>query len=66
MECMTKKMNLKITDTFLTLAIKYTVDYPDTLLLLDALKDAEIIPQDWPKSYEGLLRLLNPLELLKS
>lgn len=64
LKSMAERMGMKITDTFFMLALNYAVNYPDTLLLLDSLKDAKIIPEDWPRSYEGLLRLLNPLELL--
>ena len=62
---MAERMGMKITDTFSMLAMNYAVNYPNTLLLLDALKDAKVIPEDWPRSYEGLIKLLNPLELLK-
>jgi len=65
LKCMAKKMGMKITDTFFMLAMNYATNYPDTLLLLSALKDAKVIPDDWPRSYEGLIKLLNPLELLK-
>lgn len=61
---MAERMGAKITDTFLKLAMNYAVCCPNTLLLLDALKDAKIIPEDWPRSYEGLLKLLNPMELI--
>lgn len=64
LKCMAERMGMKITDTFFMLALNYAVNYPNTLLLLDSLKDAKIIPEDWPQSYEGLLKLLNPLELL--
>lgn len=61
---MAERMELKITDAFSSLAMNYAINYPNTLLLLDALKDTKVIPEDWPRSYEGLLQLLNPLELI--
>jgi len=61
---MTDRMGMKITDTFFMLALNYAVNYPNTLLLLYTLKDVKVIPDDWSQSYEGLLKLLNPLKLL--
>jgi len=64
MRCMSERMGMKETDLFVMLSLKYTIYNSNTLLLIDALKDAKIIPEDWPHSYKGLLKLLNPLELL--